>query len=70
MATTGMFLLFYGIFRFAVEFVRMPDGHIGYMAWGWLTRGQLLTTPMILGGLLLIVLAYSKAAAAKSKSAH
>jgi phosphatidylglycerol:prolipoprotein diacylglycerol transferase len=70
MATTGMFLLFYGIFRFAVEFVRMPDGHIGYMAWGWLTRGQLLTTPMILGGLLLIALAYSKAAAAKSKSAH
>jgi phosphatidylglycerol:prolipoprotein diacylglycerol transferase len=58
MAITGLWLALYGTFRFAVEFVRLPDAHIGYMAWGWLTRGQLLSTPMILGGILLIILAY------------
>lgn len=63
MAVTGMFLLFYGIFRFTVEWVRMPDAHIGYIAWGWLTRGQLLTMPMIIGGLILIIIAYRRQAA-------
>ena len=60
MAVTGLFLLGYGLARFAVEFVRMPDAHIGYMAWGWVTRGQVLSLPMILGGLLLLVLAYRR----------
>jgi phosphatidylglycerol:prolipoprotein diacylglycerol transferase len=58
MATTGVFLTGYGLARFGVEFVRLPDAHIGYMAWGWLTRGQLLSAPMIIGGIALIVLAY------------
>lgn len=51
---SGLFLLFYGLFRFGVEFVRMPDADLGYMAWGWLTMGQILTLPMIVGGLFLI----------------
>ncbi|MBQ4133146.1 MAG: prolipoprotein diacylglyceryl transferase [Desulfovibrionaceae bacterium] len=46
----GMFLLGYGIFRFAVEFVRMPDTQLGYLAFGWLTMGQLLCIPMLLIG--------------------
>ncbi len=58
MAVSGAFLLFYGIFRFAVEFVRVPDAHIGYLAFGWLTMGQVLTMPMILLGLTLLALAY------------
>lgn len=58
MAVSGLFLLGYGLLRFAVEFVRMPDAHIGYLAGGWLTTGMLLTAPMILFGLLLLVLAY------------
>jgi phosphatidylglycerol:prolipoprotein diacylglycerol transferase len=58
MATSGLFLLLYGIFRFAVEFVRLPDAHIGYLAFGWLTMGHLLTLPMILFGVWLLVLAY------------
>ena len=58
MATSGLFLIGYGVFRFSVEFVRLPDAHIGYMAWGWLTRGQLLTIPMIIWGITLIILAY------------
>ncbi|MBI4357422.1 MAG: prolipoprotein diacylglyceryl transferase [Gammaproteobacteria bacterium] len=58
MAPSGLFLLGYGVFRFGVEFVRLPDPHIGYLAWGWLTLGQVLTAPMIMIGLLLIALAY------------
>jgi phosphatidylglycerol---prolipoprotein diacylglyceryl transferase len=58
MAVTGAFVLGYGCFRFAVEFVRMPDAHIGYLAFGWLTMGQLLTLPMIVLGLVLLWLAY------------
>lgn len=49
----GLFALLYGVFRFAVEFVRMPDNGI-YLAWGWFTKGQLLSIPLILFGLYLI----------------
>ena len=60
MAVSGLFLLGYGVFRFAVEFVRLPDSHIGYLAGGWLTLGQVLTIPMIVFGALLIWLAYRR----------
>ncbi|MCG8428842.1 MAG: prolipoprotein diacylglyceryl transferase [Chromatiales bacterium] len=60
MAVSGLFLLGYGTFRFLVELVRMPDAHIGYLAFDWFTMGQLLTLPMLLGGLLLLALAYSR----------
>lgn len=60
MAVSGLFGVVYGVSRFAVEFVRLPDAHIGYMAWGWLTRGQLLTAPIIIWGLVLLWLAYSR----------
>ena len=50
-AVGGLFALLYGLFRFAVEFVRMPDADIGYLAFGWLTMGQLLSLPLILIGL-------------------
>lgn len=59
-AVSGMFLLWYGVFRFAVEFVRQPDAHIGFIAFGWLTMGHLLSLPMILFGLLLLWLANSR----------
>jgi len=68
MAVSGMFLLCYGVFRFGVEFVRVPDAHIGYMAWDWLTRGQLLTAPMIIGGIILLLLAYRNPVYAVSKT--
>jgi len=58
MAVSGLFLLGYGLFRFGVEFVRLPDAHIGYLAFGWVTMGQILTLPMIIGGITLIALAY------------
>ena len=60
MAVSGMFLFCYGIFRFAVEFVRVPDAHLGYLAFDWLTMGQVLSVPMIIFGALFIVLAYQR----------
>jgi len=44
---SGLFLMGYGCFRFLVEFVRLPDSQLGYLAFGWLTMGQLLCLPMI-----------------------
>ena len=60
MSVSGVFLLFYGLFRFAVEFVRVPDTHLGYLALDWLTMGQILSLPMILLGLAFIVLGYKR----------
>ena len=55
---SGLFALFYGMFRFLVEFVREPDAQLGYLAWGWLTMGQLLSLPLI--GLGLVWIAMSR----------
>lgn len=60
MAVSGLFLFGYGVFRFAVEFVRLPDEHIGYLAFDWVTMGQLLSAPMIVIGLGMMVLAYRR----------
>lgn len=62
MAVSGVFLLCYGLFRFLVEFVRLPDVQLGYLAFGWLTMGQLLSFPMLLAGLWLLVAAYRRRA--------
>jgi len=51
---TALFLLGYGIARFFVEFVRLPDSHIGYLYGGWLTIGHLYTIPMIIIGILTL----------------
>ena len=58
MAVSGAFLLGYGVFRFLVEFVRVPDEHLGYLAFDWVTMGQVLSTPMIILGALFMWLAY------------
>jgi len=62
-AVSGLFLIFYGSFRVAIEFVRLPDVHMnaaadGYLAFGWLTMGQVLSAPMVLAGAVLVWLAY------------
>jgi phosphatidylglycerol:prolipoprotein diacylglycerol transferase len=59
LAPSGLFLVLYGTFRFLVEFVRVPDPQIGYLAWGWLTMGQALSLPMIFIGGALLTYAYS-----------
>lgn len=58
MAVSGMFLLCYGIFRFFIEFYRVPDAHLSYLALGWVTMGQVLSAPMILAGLAMLFLAF------------
>ena len=58
MAVSGLFLLCYGLFRFAVEFVRVPDTQLGYLALGWITMGQILSTPLFLIGAFLMWRAY------------
>ena len=52
---SGLFLLGYALSRFIVEFFREPDAHLGYLAFGWLTMGQLLSIPMILLGFWLLL---------------
>ena len=56
-AVSGLFLLGYGAFRTLIEFVRVPDDGV-YLAWGWLTKGQVFSAPMIFAGLVLLWLAY------------
>lgn len=60
MSASGLFLFFYGAFRFAVEFVRVPDAHLGYLAFGWFTMGMLLSLPMVLAGAIIFVLAHRR----------
>ena len=61
MAVSGLFLLLYGVFRFFVEFYRVPDAHLKYLALDWVTMGQVLSTPMIIAGAVMIGMAYSAA---------
>ncbi|MDH3413259.1 MAG: prolipoprotein diacylglyceryl transferase [Gammaproteobacteria bacterium] len=67
MATSALFLLLYGVFRFSVEFVRIPDAQYGYLAFGWVTMGQLLSLPMVLAGALMLWYAYTRTPAAPPK---
>ena len=53
-AVSGLFALLYAVFRFGVEFVRVPDAQLGYLAFGWLTMGQLLCLPLMAAGLWLL----------------
>jgi phosphatidylglycerol---prolipoprotein diacylglyceryl transferase len=59
-APSGVFMLFYGVVRFFIEFVRVPDEQLKYLAGGWLTMGQILSLPMILVGVWLLVHAYRR----------
>ena len=65
MAITGLFLLGYGSFRFIIEYFREPDSHLKELA-EFLSMGQILSLPMIVGGLALMILAYQKAAAKRA----
>ena len=60
MTVSGLFLAVYGAFRFMVEFVRQPDPQLGYLAFDWLTMGQVLSLPMVLAGATLMFIAYRR----------
>jgi phosphatidylglycerol:prolipoprotein diacylglycerol transferase len=53
-AASGVFLVGYGCMRFITEFARQPDAHLGFIAFDWLTMGQLLSLPMVAFGIFLI----------------
>jgi phosphatidylglycerol:prolipoprotein diacylglycerol transferase len=55
-----LFLIVYGLARFTVEWVRLPDANIGYLVGSWLTMGMLLTLPMILAGAIMMAVAYRR----------
>lgn len=68
---SGVFLIGYGIFRSIIEFFREPDAHLG-LYFSFISKGQILSIPMILAGLLIIYLGYlsqQKSAIAQGSSA-
>lgn len=50
---SGVFLMGYAVSRIIVECFREPDMQLGFIAFNWLTMGQLLSIPMFLAGILL-----------------
>lgn len=60
MAISGLFALGYGLFRTFVEFFRLPDAHIGYLAFDWLTMGMLLSAPLCVVGMLFMWFSYNR----------
>lgn len=58
-AVSGLFLLGYGIFRFAAEYFREPDSFLGLLAFD-MSMGQWLSLPMALGGIGLLAWAYRR----------
>ena len=56
----GTFLVLYGIFRFLIEFVRMPDEQLGYLIAGTITMGQILSVPLVALGVAILLLARRK----------
>lgn len=63
MAVSGVFLIGYGTLRFIGEFAREPDAFLGFVAFDWLTMGQLLCLPMLLAGAVLLMLSRRPSAA-------
>lgn len=49
----AVFLMGYAICRIVVEFFREPDAQLGFLAFNWLTMGQLLSVPMFIAGFYL-----------------
>jgi len=67
-AITGLALFLYGCFRFFVEFYRMPDAQLGYLALDWVTMGQILSLPMIILGAILFFYSNKKEITKKYES--
>jgi phosphatidylglycerol:prolipoprotein diacylglycerol transferase len=67
---TGSFFIGYGVFRSFIEFFREPDAHLG-LYFSFISKGQILSIPMILVGILIIYLGHlsqQKSAIAQSQS--
>jgi phosphatidylglycerol---prolipoprotein diacylglyceryl transferase len=53
---SAIFLISYGIMRVFLEFFREPDSQLGFIAFNWLTMGQILSLLMILAGIVILAL--------------
>jgi len=53
---SGLFLIGYAASRMLVELVRIPDEHLQYLLFGWVTMGQILSLPMMIFGVNLSVI--------------
>ena len=58
--TAFSFLIFYGLFRLLIEFVREPDNQLGYIYINIVTIGMLLSLPMVLLGIILLLIFHAK----------
>ncbi len=65
---SGTFLVAYGALRCATELFREPDAHLGFVAFDWLTMGQLLSLPMTIVGMLIILWAMRRSPAGKPEN--
>lgn len=54
---SGVFLIGYGVFRTIIEFYREPDAHLG-LYFSFISKGQILSVPMILAGILIIYIGH------------
>ncbi len=52
----SIFMIWYGIVRFFIEFVREPDVQVGYVLFNWITMGQLLSFIMVIIGICILSL--------------
>ncbi len=50
---SALFLISYALLRIFAECFREPDVQHGYLAFGWLTEGQVLSIPMLIFGFYL-----------------
>jgi len=54
---SGLFLIFYSIFRFLIEYLRVPDEQLGYLLFN-LTMGQIISFVFLLIGIYLVTKKY------------
>jgi len=52
---SGLFLVFYSLFRFFAEYFRFPDTQLGYLIFN-LTMGQLISVVFLIIGILLFLI--------------
>lgn len=56
----SLYLIFYGIFRFFIEFFRRPDAHLMREDLFGMSRGQTLCSLMVITGIILFIIVYKK----------
>ncbi len=57
---SSLFLIFYSVFRFFIELLRVPDEHLGYFFLN-LTMGQIISSIFLLIGIYILIATYKNA---------